>query len=43
MSPFKDCKSTVVALTLSSHNLPINRARELFVPSKDAQSLLVPI
>jgi len=37
---FKDRKATIVARTLSSHNLPIDRARKLFKPSKEAESLL---
>ena len=30
--------ATIVALTLSSHNLPTNRAKELFKPSTDLRS-----
>ena len=41
--PFNNCKATVVALTLSSHYMPTDRARELFKHSKDAGSLLVSI
>jgi len=39
LEPFKDCKATIVAQTLASHNLPINRARELNKPSTDSASL----
>jgi len=38
--PFKDCKATLVALTLSGQNLPTDRARDMFKPSDEAQSLL---
>jgi len=38
--PCKDRKATILALTLSSHNLPPDRARELFKPSKEAKHLL---
>jgi len=31
---FKDRKATIVALNLSSHNLPTSRARQLFNPLK---------
>jgi len=41
--PFKDCKGAIVAMTLSSHNLPTDRARETFKSSKDAESRLVSI
>jgi len=34
---------TIVAMTLSSHILPTDRARELLQPSKDAENLLVSI
>jgi len=33
--PFKDCKATIVAVTLSSHNSAADGARELFKPSND--------
>jgi len=36
-------KATTVAWTLSSHNLPYDRARELFKPSEEAESLLASI
>jgi len=39
----KDRKATVVAVALSSYNLPTDRARELFKPSSDTGSLLVQI
>jgi len=39
--PFKDRKPTIVALTLSSHNFPTDRVRELFKASTDSESLLV--
>jgi len=38
--PCKDCKATILALTLFCHNLPTDRARELFKPSKEAKHLL---
>ena len=38
--PCKDRKATILALTLSSHNLPTNRARELFKPPNEAKHLL---
>jgi len=39
--PFKDRKATLVVLSLSSHNFPTNRARELYSrPSNEAESLL---
>ena len=38
---FKDPRGALVALTLSSHNLPIDRARELFKPCRHLGSLLV--
>jgi len=37
---FKDRKVIFVAWTLSSYNLPTDRARELFEPSKEAEGLL---
>jgi len=37
--PCKDRKATTLALTLSSHNLPADRARELFKPSKEAKHI----
>ena len=36
-------KATTVAWTLSSHNLPYDRARELFKPFEEAESLLASI
>ena len=38
--PCKDCKVTLLTLTLSSHNLPIDRARGLFKFSIEAKHLL---
>ena len=35
----RTAKATIMALTLSSHNFPTDRARELFKPSKEAESL----
>jgi len=40
---FKDRKATIVAMSLFSHNLPTDRARELLKPSSDSGSLLVSI
>jgi len=37
---FKDRKATFVAWTLSSLNVPTDKARELFKPSKEAESVL---
>jgi len=37
--PFKDRKATIVVLTLSSHNFPTDRTRELFKPCKEAEDL----
>ena len=37
---FKDLKVTAVAMTLSSHNFPADRAWKLSKPSKEAESLL---
>jgi len=39
--PFEDRKATIVAMTLSSQNLPTNRAAELFKPTVDSGTLLV--
>ena len=36
----KEDLATILALTLSSHNLPTDRARELLKPSKEANILL---
>jgi len=41
--PFKVPKATFVALTLSSHHLSADRARELIEPSQEAKSLLASI
>jgi len=41
--PFTDRKTNIAARTLSIHNLPTDRARELLKPSEDAESLLVSI
>ena len=41
--PFEDHKATIVAMTLSSHNLPTDRARDLYQASTDSGSLLVSI
>ena len=38
--PFIERKPRFVALNFSSHNLPTDRARELFKPSKEAEGLL---
>jgi len=35
-----DGKATFVAWILSTHNLPTDRARDLFKPSEEAESLL---
>jgi len=35
LKPFKDRKTTMLALTLSSHNLPADKAREMFKPTKE--------
>jgi len=43
LNPTKDQKSTTVAMTLSSHNLPTDRAKELFKPSTYSGSLVVSI
>ena len=43
LTPFTDRKVTIVAMTLSSHNLSTGRARELFKPSTDSGSLLLSI
>jgi len=43
LKPSKDRKDTIVALTLSSHNLPSDRARELFKSSNEEESLLATI
>jgi len=40
---FKDRKATLVARTLSNHNLPTDRAKELFKPFKKTGSLLCSI
>ena len=37
VQPFRDSKYTIVALTLSSQNLPNNRARELYKISEEAK------
>jgi len=37
--PFKASKTTIVAQTLASHNLPTNRAKQLIKPSTDLASL----
>jgi len=42
-SSFKGRKVTIVTRILSSHNLPTDRAKELFKPSKKAESLLASI
>jgi len=39
-APFKDCKATIIVVTLSSH-MPTDRAKELFKPSADSGCLLV--
>jgi len=38
--PCEDGKATILALTLSSHNLPTNCFRELFEPTKEEKHLL---
>jgi len=38
--PFKDRKATISALTLPRHNLPIDRAKNLFKPPKEANHRL---
>jgi len=40
LNPLKHRKATTVALTLSSHNFPTDRSRELFKASKEAENLL---
>jgi len=39
LKPFKDRKATIAAVTLSSHNLPTDRAGELFKSSADSNPL----
>jgi len=36
VKPSKDCKAAIVALPLSSHKFPTDRARELFKSSEEA-------
>jgi len=40
---FKDRKATTLLMILSGHTLPADRARELFTPAMDAESLRVSI
>jgi len=43
VQPLKDRKTTIVALTSSSHDLPTDRARELFKLSTNSESLEIQI